>query len=295
MSEQEQASSAPEPTHAPAETQVATPAETDAPADNAADAAPAEAEQTEKPEAPKRDGIKERLGELTRQRREAERERDLYRQMLERQMVAQPQQVQAPQAPAEQAPDPSKFSGGEYDPAYLDALVDYRSKKAVTDTFRQMQEQHQRMRAQQDFQQRAAAFMERENQVRAEMPDYDEHANRAAAHFARNGRQYAETIADAVSDEENGPETLAYLGQNEAEARRIAQMRPAAAVREIGRIAERLRVQREAAASRQTKAPDPPPTVRTRGPAAPTLEGAKSFKDYERLRMAQLEERAKAR
>lgn len=292
MSEQEQASSAPEPTHARAPEQAPAPAETDAPADNAADAAPAEAEHTEKPEQPKRDGIKERLGELTRQRREAERERDLYRQMLERQMAAQPPQVQAQQAPAEQAPDPSKFAGGEYDPAYQDALVTYRAEQTLNKKLRELSEQQRRAQAEFEARRREMTFAEREAAVEAELPEYREITLKAAQIINQGNPMVVYAVKDALAALENGPEVYAHLGQNESVARRIKNMvHPADAVVEIGRIAERLKVQREAAASRQTKAPDPPPTVRTRGPAAPTLESAKTFAEFERIRMREMEGR----
>lgn len=69
---------------------------------------------------------RERIAELTKKTREAERK------LLEAELRAQAAENQAPRDtptdPEPVKPDPSKFDYGEYDPAYIEAMADYKAE-----------------------------------------------------------------------------------------------------------------------------------------------------------------------
>lgn len=274
-----------EDTKAPAAPEVAqtpAPPEADATPETAADAGAADTEGHETSaddagaEQPRKNkgGFQRRIDELTQRQREAQREAEYWREMAMRAVPAQPPSAQAAAPQAPQPPDPSKYPGGEWDPAYQQArdahLRDAAAHEAEMRVWRRMQQAalaEQQRRVQVDFQAKAATFQERQAKFAEQIEDYQEAAQAALDTLGQN-RAVADTIADAIADSDAAPEVLYFLGKNPAEARALAQMTPAAAARHIGRIEARIEREREAAKA-ATTAPAPPQTVRGSGRNAP--------------------------
>lgn len=249
--------------HAPLETDT-TP-EADAP-EAEPDTTTDEATEAAKGESAERDRVKETIGKLTRRQREADRRAEIAELTVQRLLQQMSQQPQQPAPQTDTAPDPSKFPGGEYDPAYMISLADHRAEQTFNRKLREASEHQRRAHMEVVARQRETTFAEREATIEADLPDYRDLTNRAAQIINQSNPVVVFAVKDAIAALDNGPEVFAYLGQNEAEARRIRDMmHPADAVVALGRIAERLSNQREAAVKTVTSAPKPPPMVRGQG------------------------------
>lgn len=161
------------------------------------------------------------------------------------------------QKPPEPAKRPRQEEFTDYD-AYLEAVVDWKAEQ-------KLQERDARqMRAQS------------EGQIRQQQND----AAKKFATSAEKARDKYDDFDDAVTDpdltitpamaaivaEADDPGELAYhLAKNPQEARRIANMSPAKAAMELGRIEDRMKAQAPKPAAvppkRETQAPPPPKVV----------------------------------
>ncbi len=234
------------------EAQMAAPAE--APADPVVE--PAEVEAVDRPEdevpedegevnpaEPPQDGPKakktaqDRIDELTRARREAEREAKYFRDLYEGK--AQPQRETAKDE-GPKAPDPNDFDMGDMDPRYLDALVDFRVQQGLDKV---------QSRVAQDLHLQAGArvWEARQDEARAKFADYDEKVIDGAHNWPCTPE-----MAEAIRTSDAGGEVAYHLASNPDEARRIATLAPIAQARELGRIEATL-----------TATPKDPPSVKT--------------------------------
>jgi hypothetical protein len=208
----------------------------------------------------KKPGVHQRIDELTALRRDAERERDYWRE----QAMRQPSQQQ-PDAPAvESKSDEPTLESCDFDQAEFNR----RYYKWAREQERKQEAAQQR---QQSFAQKEAAFM-------AEHPDYAEVTR--APHVP-----ITQMVAEAILETDDPPAVAYYLAKNLEEATAIAQMTPLNAARAIGRI--------EAKLSAPTPAPEAPrqPEPRTVTKAPPpvtTLSGAPAIrKAYDEMSMAE--------
>jgi hypothetical protein len=168
---------------------------------------------------------KKRIDELTKDKHDARRQAERLEQMLEKQeqILRQysPIQDQAPSALA--PPEPSQFAGGQYDPRYMDAMMQYTRESAVMEAKQAVaQEYEQRARAQ--TQQVAQAKLETaEAAARVRYADYDSIIERITSDpiLAQN-----QTIREAILGMENGPDIAYQLGRNLDVAYEISNMSP---------------------------------------------------------------------
>lgn len=210
-----------------------------------ADPAPAVTDADEAPAG--KPPVQKRIDELTRLRREAERDRDYWRDQASRQPQAKPETA-APEAPRK-APTLAEHNYDET--AYQAAMAAHLRDEAVQaarETFRQEQ-------AQLTEQQRAESWAERQAAFAAKTPDYEE-----KAYYAPISKE----VAQIVMDLENGPAVAYYLGEHPDEARVISRMSERQAAVAIGRI--------EAKLSAPAAAPPPKPAVSKAPPPAPQIE-----------------------
>lgn len=192
----------------------------------------------------------DRIDEVTRARREAERERDYWRDEALRQQQAAPK-PEAAKVANDDAPDPSAYESGEYDPEYIKAVAKHEARQE----FRLQADEQAR-------QQEAAALRATVNQkvdaAKAKHSDFEEVV-------LRGKWDCSDTMLQAMLD---SPETgdLAYhLATNPAEARRIAALSPIAQAREIGRLEAKLTQPASQPAKTVTSAPEPAPQARGGG------------------------------
>lgn len=195
-------------------------------------------------------GFQRRIAELTRIRRETERDRDHWRELAMQKAQAQPVEQNAdPQPPAtpEGAPTLEQFGFDEskYHQA-LDAWIAKRAETAAEAKFKALQ-------AEQAEQQRVREFRSRE------------------AEFAKTANDYADVVynpeatitqemVEAAQASEDGVKLLYHLAKHQDEAKRIAALPPILAAVEIGKIAAKLTAPPPTAPS-VTRAPPPPPRV----------------------------------
>lgn len=184
--------------------------------------------------------VKSRIDELTRYRREAERDRDYWRE--------QAMKIPAPQA---ETPEPKmktledfEFDQGAFQ-AYLFEKAEERAVKAAENRIKERADQEAKTRRRSDFERHESAFSQ-------SVDDYYE--------VTRDPRvPITVSMAEALADSDEGPAVAYFLAKNLGVAEGIAQLSPLAQVRELGRIEERL-VNERAKASGKASSKAPPPT-----------------------------------
>ena len=165
---------------------------------------------------------KRRIDELTKDKHEARRHAERLEKMLE-QIASQQQRAPEPVAPSIQPPDPNDFAGGQYDPRYIQAQLEYTRISAVEEAKRAIAAEYEQ-RAQAEKQAQATARLETaEAATRAKFADYDAviEGITSDARLAQNP-----TIRQALLGTDNGPEIAYMLGKNLDVAYEISQMNP---------------------------------------------------------------------
>lgn len=205
---------------------------------------------------PKKNTAQERIAELTRLRREAERERDAYRQMA--QELAQGKKQEEPQQQTQEPLKPPRrydySSDDEYDAA-LATYTEQRAAQIARQEVQQYQQKQQQTEAQRKQQEALQQVSKAEQEFAAEREDYFEVIETASPLNDDAVRQVLP--AEAV------PKVLYHLHQNPDEAQRIADLPTTEqAVYEIGKLESSLSQQPR---HNTTKAPNPPRTVKGAG------------------------------
>ncbi len=222
----------------------------------------ADSDRGDAPAKPKNRGVGKRIDELTKEKYDAQRERDYWREQAMRQT---PQQTQPVQAAEQETGEPTLES------CNFDVMELQRAH-------------YQWMRNEERKQEQAAArhrkFVESESAFRAEHPDYDAVVRNPALPITQ-------PMAEEIAETDNPPAVAYYLGQNPAEAAAIAQMTERAMSRAIGRIEAKLSAPPPAKATPR----QPEPKTVTRAPApVTTLSGAPaSKKSYEDMSQREYE------
>lgn len=164
---------------------------------------------------------KRRIDELTKDKHEARRHAERLERLLEQQ--AQQRQPEPQQAPSVQPPNPNDFAGGQYDPRYIQAQLEYTRVSAVEEAKRAVAAEYEQ-RAQYERQAQAQARLETsEAAARSKFADYD-----AVIEGITSDPRLAQnpTIRQALLGLENGPEIAYTLGKNIDVAYEIANMNP---------------------------------------------------------------------
>jgi hypothetical protein len=197
-----------------------------------------------------KDGIQERINELTRKRREAERDAAYWRGVAQ----GKPAQPQAP------TPAPKK----DLDPMDFDSNADYL--KAVAAQIRdEARAEIEAERKAENDRRTKAAVAQTLNSARTKYSDFDEVALNPSVPISQE--MWEASMGDNLGD------ILYYLGKNPAEAARIATLNPIAQAKEIGKIETKATTK----IKKPTGAPSPPDGL----PLGTTL---KSKKDSEKSR-----------
>jgi hypothetical protein len=240
-----------------------------------ADAAPAVTDTDDNAEPRRKSGAEARIDELTRLRREAERDRDYWRDHATRQTPAPPAAAEPDKPKA--APTLEKFNYDET--AYQAALVAHVKDEAA----RQVRDEFRKEQAELTEKQRTESWRKRESEFAAKTPDYKDKAYYAPI---------SDVMADIIKDSEKGPELAYYLGDNPDESRSIAQMSERQAALALGRIEAKLGKPPAPAPAPKpvSKAPPPPPKIDATEPAVdkdPTQMSDTEFAKWRKRQIAQ--------
>ena len=252
--------------------------------DSPQEAAPEPADET--PEE-KQARLDKRFAALTRKRRDAERERDYWReQALSKQQQPQPEPPAATDPPPER-PTLAQFEG-DYE-KFADALSAYTDERIAFDTRkREAAERKQREEAQQ--RERQAKLTERQQKqvemIQKGIETYDDYED----YVFEPTLKLSTEMLDVASKLPNGHEVLYKLGKNPAEAARIHAM----STEEIAIEMTKLSVAQQPAPKRSSNAPPPPNPAKGSGDRPGdegTPETAPTMEEYAKRYRAQIAKR----
>jgi hypothetical protein len=242
----------------------------------AADPAPAVTDADEA--SPGKPPVQKRIDELTRLRREAERDRDHWRAQAMRHTPATPEVAQ-PEAPKK----PPTLAEHNYDEAaYQAALVEH----VKAETARQVREDLRKEQAEQTKRQKQETFSTREREFAGKHADYLE--------LTRDGSlPVTQTMVELLQEADAGPEVLYYLANNRDEAFRISQMDEKSAARAIGRLEAKLETPAKPAPPPKpvSKAPPPPPQIEAVEPAVNKDPSQMTDSEFAKWRKRQIAQR----
>jgi hypothetical protein len=220
-------------------------------------AAPAEAEQGQEPERDEQGRFtgrkaQERINELTRARRQAERERDHYAAMLQQQQTA----------PAPQGNKPPAFEDfndlNEWGRAIAETAA-AQARQVAAQEFAQRQQQAQ---AAQVF----SSYEAREREYAATNPGYQD-----AMAALQSTVRFSPEVLEVLGASDAGPAVVHYLGEHLDAADKLQRLPPHLAAAEIARIEARV------------KAPKAKPVSKTPSPAPVLAGGSVAQKDPEQM------------
>lgn len=227
--------------------------------------------QQERDEKGRFKGVQPRIDELTRARREAEREAAYWRQ------VATQHQQGASQSGNQPAPKPTPDQFSDYG-EYVEALTDWKAEQAVAKRMAQDSERKVAETRVQTFEQRMA-------EARKTIADFDDVVMSSTTPLANH-------VGEALQESEHGPALAYHFAKNPDVLMRLNGMDEKAANREIGRLEAMLSSQTKAAPTpaptkKVTQAPTPAGTLGNQGRATtPSLANA-SMEEYMSQRKAQ--------
>jgi|SRR5882672_12103319 len=230
---------------------------------------------------PAKKSPQERIVELAHKRREAEAKADAEKQRADaleiklRAMEAQAQPLEDKARPAR-----ANFAS---DDDYVDALTDWKAEQAIMKRERQQAE----ARVQAEQAEVAQQWDKRQQQAIAAIPDY--------AEIIGNSEVVVPPyVHQALLESEKGPEIAYYLALHPEEAKKIAALKPLAALKRINSLEADLMEDDEPApkatvakteAPKKSKAPEPITPIRASTASDPGT--ASSFEEYRKRRLAQ--------
>ena len=200
--------------------------------------------------------LERRFSEITKQREEARaearREREA-REALEARIKALEQPK--PTAEEDQEPQPSQFQDAF---EYAKALAEYAADKRIAE----MKKQEAEERAAQERQKVIESWASKVQTAKANLPDFDEVV-------ASSDVVVSDDVRDAILESDVGPQVLYHLAENDELAKKISGMSTKAALREIGKLEERLSAKPEVKTDPVVKSRAPAPINPIRGGSAP--------------------------
>jgi len=187
-----------------------------------------------------------RMDELTRARREAEREAAFWRARAN------------PEKTVEPAPKPTADKFENYD-EFTEALTDWKAEQAVAKALKARDTETAQSAEQRAQQTKAETFAERMEQAKSVITDFDSVVGAADVPVAKH-------VEEAILESAKGPELLYHLAKHPELAERLSGMSVREADREIGRI--------EASLGSSKPAPVTKPASNAPAPMRPTGRNA---------------------
>jgi hypothetical protein len=238
-------------------------------------------------ETPPKKTAQERINEITRARRDAERRAEAAEQRtreLEARLNAPPREEPKKEDLADDpdAPKPDDYEYGELDSRYIRALAEHAADKRFA-TLRARDEQTQQERAQREKQEKNLehfeTLIERGSKV------HDDFYEKVVVGSEKGEWPMSEVIGQMALESDVGNDILYHLATNVEEADRIYRSSPAEQARYFGRMEARFSPAGQAAASGDTGKPAPrtpkaPPPVETARGAGGQFQAGADTEDF---------------
>jgi FtsZ-interacting cell division protein YlmF len=234
--------------------------------DQQVDAQAEEGQQTDRDDKGRFKGVQPRIDELTRARREAEREAAYWRGVAQQGQA----QTSAPAAPIK--PTPDKYNDyGEY----VEALTDWKAEQAVA---KRMEQDSSRK----VVETRTQTFAERQVAAREVMPDYD-------AVVGASDTPISNHVGEAIMESDRGPELAYHFAKNPDVLMNLNGMSPTQAAREIGKLEATLPTVKPPVvpSKKLSTTPAPASTTVTQGRATQPALATASMDEYMAQRKSQ--------
>lgn len=183
---------------------------------------------------PKKKTAQDRIDELTKKRREAEREAERLRRQLSE------KKTETPKASADGRPKIENFETQE---EYEDALFEWRDTQLRS---RQVAE-----KAKADTEAAMTRFEDKAKSIREVYEDFDE---------VIEAPVFSDVMKDVILKSDEGPLVAYYLGKNQEHALQIASLPANLQIYEIGKLETKLLI-----AQKTRKATSAPPPISTSG------------------------------
>jgi hypothetical protein len=210
------------------------------------DDAPAEDVEGQAEQPKPKKTAQERINELTRKAREAERDAEYWRSK-----AIQPEPRHEPEVAGDGRPDPSSYADGVYDPAYVEDLTSWKADQTVTTRLAQVDSQRATQQAVTAFETKAAEL-------------YPEGEPEGLAAFRRIP-QVPKPIQDVLLVSDFGPKLADHLGANPRELQRLSALPPHLQAYELAKVEARFSAPAIPQPKVNTDAPEPPPQARGAG------------------------------
>lgn len=207
----------------------------------------------------------ERIDEVTRARREAERRAE----MAERERDELRKKIPVPEAPKE--PKAADYTYGEEDAAYIHDKAKFEARQEFETAEQERAAREHGERIEKTWDDRQVAFA-------ADKPDFFDKV-------AANDLPISPPMAIAIKTSESGPAVAYHLATNPDEARRLAALDPIAQVREIGRLEAKLELPASPSIPNTktvSDAPSPPQPLRGQGGRFQVAADTDDFEAFER-------------
>ena len=183
------------------------------------------------------------------ERRIQRNERETLKSELRAELL---REVQQPKA-AESDSKPLAENYQDY-AKYLEDLAEYKAREIVRRTREETAQAEAKKSEQYELQRlndRNAEIMEIGNE---KYEGFEDIPARTASHLASKGLRLTQPFVNALMEADNAPEIIVYLGDNPAEAERIARLSAFAQAKEVGKLEEKLKAPPQKQIS---KAPEP--------------------------------------
>lgn len=205
--------------------------------------------------------LEKRFSEITKQREEARREAEQERQRrfeLEQRLQVLEQQQQPQQRVAVDT-EPKLEQFQDYS-EYTKAIAEYTADKRYEERL----QQEAQIRAQAEMQRASQSWAAKVEQVKAELPDFDEVITLSS------DVPLLPDVRDVILESDVGPKILYYLAENADFARKIASMPIRSALKEIGKLEAKYEAKAEDKPVVRSKAPAPVTPIRANTGVAET-------------------------
>ena len=222
------------------------------------------------------DPVQKRIDKLTWKLRQTERERDYERELR----LTTLQQKEQPK-PESKAQPLKKLADFNYDE---EAYAEYVADVAADQAARKLEESRTSKESARERRERLAKFKELESKFKTEIEDYED-----VAYYAR----IDDHVAELVMAMDEGPRIAYYLGKNPDVATRINGLPEKLAALELGRIDQKLAIEREQAKAKPpvSKAPPPPPKLEATEPAVSKDPSEMTDAEFAKWRKRQIAQR----